>query len=76
MREAREKTEESVLLKFKLRNFMKKYNLEQRDIAAYTGLSQTTVSFILSGRRFASNKAQHRIEEVMKMFEKGGEKGE
>lgn len=63
-------TEENVQLRFKLQAFMLQHNLEQKDIAAYTGLSQTSISFILSGARFASENALNKIKSMMEVFEK------
>ena len=62
-------TEENVQLRFRLQAFMLKHNLEQRDIAAYTGLSQTSISFILSGARFASESVLNKVKDMIKMFE-------
>lgn len=62
-------TEENVQLRFKLQAFMLEHNLEQRDIAAYTGLSQTSISFILSGARFASEGVLNKIKSMMEVFE-------
>ena len=63
-------TEENVQLRFRLQAFMLEHNLEQKDIAAYTGLSQTSISFILSGARFASEGILSKIKSMMEVFEK------
>lgn len=70
MKTFRPNSEENVQLRFKLQAFMLKHNLEQKDVSAYTGLSQTTVSFILSGARFASENALNKIKSMMEVFEK------
>jgi len=62
-------SEENVQLRFKLQAFMLQHNLEQRDVSAYTGLSQTSISFILSGARFASESVLNKVKDMIKMFE-------
>ena len=70
MKTYRPNSEENVSLRFKLQAFMLEHNLEQRDVAAYTGLSQTSISFILSGARFASESVLNKIKNMMEVFEK------